>query len=216
MSVGTIWTVGGVAPSAPSGVPNGRGGLLGSGTNARLYTTSFSDAHSKVKEDAEKEKYENRLADALHLDRISRVFEYRDPFSSPPKVLELERTSWTGTEWALSETKPSESCYDNLESVCSILHSTRLIFSSFAEAQETIQAVRELPTAPFKVLDAPNLRDDFYCSVLAYSPTCHTLAVGLGSLLYGWSEGGGVKPLNPGNGNGSWYCPTIFEYDLTA
>jgi hypothetical protein len=34
------------------------------------------------------------------------------------------------------------------------------------------------------VLDAPNLRDDFYCSVLAYSSTCHTLAVGLGSCKF--------------------------------
>lgn len=53
--------------------------------------------------------------------------------------------------------------------------------------------------APFKVLDAPNLRDDFYCSVLAYSTTCHTLAVGLGPLLYAWSEMRGVHLLHGGN-----------------
>ncbi|KAH7626871.1 putative AMA1 protein [Sordaria sp. MPI-SDFR-AT-0083] len=48
------------------------------------------------------------------------------------------------------------------------------------------------------VLDAPNLRDDFYCSILSYSATSRTLAVGLGDLLYGWSESRGVRLLNAG------------------
>ena len=46
------------------------------------------------------------------------------------------------------------------------------------------------------MLDAPNLRDDFYCSILAYSATCRTLAMGLGNVLYGWSESSGVQHLN--------------------
>ncbi|KAL2112566.1 hypothetical protein VUR80DRAFT_7179 [Thermomyces stellatus] len=43
--------------------------------------------------------------------------------------------------------------------------------------------MRILPSAPFRVLDARNLRDDFYCSVLAYSQTCGILAMGLGNIL---------------------------------
>jgi meiosis-specific APC/C activator protein AMA1 len=61
------------------------------------------------------------------------------------------------------------------------------------------------------VLDAPGLRDDFYCSILAYSATCHTLAVGLGSLLYAWSEMQGVHLLNGGNSNGSWLTSLAFS-----
>ncbi len=38
------------------------------------------------------------------------------------------------------------------------------------------------------VLDAPALRDDYYCSLLSYSPTVHCLAVGLGPHVYLWSE----------------------------
>lgn len=49
-----------------------------------------------------------------------------------------------------------------------------------------------LPHIPFKVLDAPGLRDDFYCSVLAFSPICNTLAVGLGDTVYRWSEYAGA------------------------
>ncbi|KAK0316687.1 hypothetical protein LTR01_000437 [Friedmanniomyces endolithicus] len=47
---------------------------------------------------------------------------------------------------------------------------------------------KDIPIVPFRVLDAPALRDDYYCSLLAYSPTLHCLAVGLGSHVYLWSE----------------------------
>ena len=43
------------------------------------------------------------------------------------------------------------------------------------------------------VLDAPNLRDDYYCTVLAYCHTARTLAVGLGNRVYLWSETFGVR-----------------------
>jgi len=62
-----------------------------------------------------------------------------------------------------------------------------------------------------RVLDAPNLRDDFYCSVLAYSATCHTLAVGLGTLLYAWSEAQGVHLLNGGTTNGPHLTSLAFS-----
>ena len=43
------------------------------------------------------------------------------------------------------------------------------------------------------MLDAPSLRDDYYCTVLAYCRTSHILAVGLGNRVYLWSESGGVQ-----------------------
>ena len=45
------------------------------------------------------------------------------------------------------------------------------------------------------VLDAPQLRDDFYCSLLAYTPTIRTLAVGLSNGVYLWAERAGVQAL---------------------
>ncbi|KAK6528508.1 hypothetical protein TWF281_009749 [Arthrobotrys megalospora] len=47
------------------------------------------------------------------------------------------------------------------------------------------------------ILDAPGLRDDFYCTLLAYSPVSKVLAVALGSDIYGWTERGGAKPFKP-------------------
>ncbi len=62
-----------------------------------------------------------------------------------------------------------------------------------------------------RVLDAPNLRDDFYCSTLAYSPTCHTLAVGLGNFLYTWSEPAGVTFLNGTHEMSVWLTSLAFS-----
>jgi len=42
------------------------------------------------------------------------------------------------------------------------------------------------------VLDAPQLRDDYYCSLLAYSSDAQCLAVGLGNYVHLWSERKGV------------------------
>ncbi|KAG9185892.1 hypothetical protein G6011_07223 [Alternaria panax] len=43
------------------------------------------------------------------------------------------------------------------------------------------------------ILDAPNLRDDYYCTLLAYSYTSKCLAVGLGNFVHLWSERSGVN-----------------------
>ncbi|TVY34258.1 putative WD repeat-containing protein [Lachnellula subtilissima] len=190
VSVGTVWTVGGLAPFS-TGVPNGRGGLLGSGTNAPLYTTPFSNARPKAQE--EMEKHEGRLAEALEIDRSTRVLEFRDPTILPSRLGEHERnkafehegkTLWNGTEW---------------------------VITTVDQRPLITKEARTLPLAPFKVLDAPNLRDDFYCSVLAYSATCHTLAVGLGTLLYAWSEMQGVHLLHTGTQNGSHLTSLAFS-----
>ncbi|KAI1734563.1 WD40-repeat-containing domain protein [Xylaria scruposa] len=186
VSHGAVWSVGGTAPSGVA-VDGGRGRLLSSGTNARLYTTSFSNLRPKSEED--QEKHEDRLALALSLDRAQRVLNFNG-FSTFPRCkretrppLLSARTTWTGTEWA---------------------NDTR-------SAPKAPKEGRVLPNAPFKVLDAPGLRDDFYCSVMDYSRSCNTLAMGLGNLLYGWSERTGVSLLNAGVKDGSWLTSVAFS-----
>ncbi|KAI0401768.1 WD40-repeat-containing domain protein [Xylaria palmicola] len=187
VSHGAVWSVGGTAPGGVA-VDGGRGRLVSSGSNARLYTTAFSSVKSKSEED--QEKHEGRLALALKIDRIQRVLDF-DGFSTFPRCkkktrppLSPTRTTWTGVEWA-NDAHP--------------------IPKSSKE--------RVLPNAPFKVLDAPGLRDDFYCSVMDYSKSCDTLAVGLGNLLYGWSDATGVTLLNAGNKDGSWLTSVAFSSD---
>lgn len=55
------------------------------------------------------------------------------------------------------------------------------------------KAEKNIPTVAFRVLDAPNLKDDFYCSVLAYCNVSYTLAVALTHKVYLWTEEHGVR-----------------------
>jgi hypothetical protein len=52
------------------GVSTGRGGMLGSGTNAPLYTSTFLN---RADPEAELEAYERRLALALDVDQTNRI-----------------------------------------------------------------------------------------------------------------------------------------------
>ena len=65
-----------------------------------------------------------------------------------------------------------------------------------------------------RVLDAPNLRDDYYCSTLAYSASCQTLAVGLGNQLYTWSEGAGVRTVTGSLTDHVWLTSVSFSSPL--
>jgi len=51
---------------------------------------------------------------------------------------------------------------------------------------EPYQSQRKIMKAPFKVLDAPALQDDYYLNLVDWSEQ-NTLAVGLGSCVYLWS-----------------------------
>lgn len=58
--------------------------------------------------------------------------------------------------------------------------------SSLTTIDETFHSERKIASTPFKVLDAPNLQDDFYLNVVDWSSN-HNLAVGLGQALYIWN-----------------------------
>ncbi|KAM7194131.1 WD40-repeat-containing domain protein [Rhypophila sp. PSN 637] len=172
VSRGTIWTVGGLAPGGTA-INNGRGQLVRSRTNARLFRSNFRDLNPRQEEGTE--KHQDRLAAALGLDRAQRTLNTKIPSYIAAQHANLNQdipTQWNGAGWVKD--------------------------GSNSKSDKPVES-RTLPAAPFKVLDAPNLRDDFYCSILAYSPTCKMLAVGLGDFLYGWSESGGVKLLNASN-----------------
>jgi len=49
-----------------------------------------------------------------------------------------------------------------------------------------LKSVRKIPKAPFKVLDAPMLQDDFYLNLVDWSSN-NILAVGLNGAVYVWS-----------------------------
>ncbi|EEB08693.1 Cdc20/Fizzy family WD repeat protein [Schizosaccharomyces japonicus yFS275] len=66
--------------------------------------------------------------------------------------------------------------------------------------QNTLTPKKEKPVSllPSRILDAPGLRDDFYTTVLAWSPV-GDLAVGLAENVYLWNECAGPSLLSEGN-----------------
>ncbi|KAF2839684.1 WD40 repeat-like protein, partial [Patellaria atrata CBS 101060] len=157
VSVGAVWNVGGssIVSDSSIAVPDGRGGMIGSGTNAPLYKSAFLD---QIDPDSQGETFERRLALALDLDRTERILgsvlsKNAENHNDGNRLGDFyTNTTWKDNQW-----------------------------------------VKE---GSVSFLDAPSLRDDFYCSLLAYSHTVKCLAVGLGSHVYLWSEARGVNTPN--------------------
>ncbi|KAF1929238.1 WD40 repeat-like protein [Didymella exigua CBS 183.55] len=149
ISAGAVWNVGGssAVSDTVAAVSTGNGGMLGSGTIAPLYTSTFLN---RADPEAELEAYERRLALALGVDQTERVLCH----SPLPSIRPGSRQQNTPPH------KPH-------------------IWRDGAWARD--------------VLDAPQLRDDYYCTLLAHSHTAKCLAVGLGNFVHLWSERDGVK-----------------------
>ncbi|KAL8719166.1 MAG: hypothetical protein Q9181_008093 [Wetmoreana brouardii] len=175
-SVGALWNIGGGISQLTGpieGISDGRGGLIGSGTNAPLYTAKFSEKDAPEDDEG---AYENRLAVALNIDMARKVLDFSRP-QRGDKVASgskrkrghfVSRTQWKYGEWIRE--------------------------GDISPVRKSAKRESKLvPTIPFRVLDAPNLRDDYYCSVLAYCHTRRTLAVGLSNKVYLWSEAFGVQ-----------------------
>ncbi|KAL8827628.1 MAG: hypothetical protein Q9170_006940 [Blastenia crenularia] len=167
-SAGAVWNIGGGStyPTGPiQSISNGLGGLIGSGTNAPLYTAKFLE---KANPENDMNTYEARLAIALDIDRTQRILNF-----SHPQMRGRQGTS-------LVSNRP------NFE-----LSQAKLLQPAIRKAAK--KEPQSVPSIPFRVLDAPQLRDDYYCSVLAYCRTSRTLAVGLSHKVYLWSEAFGVQ-----------------------
>ncbi|KIW93517.1 uncharacterized protein Z519_06122 [Cladophialophora bantiana CBS 173.52] len=150
--------------------------MLGSHSTAPLHTATFLDHATR---DDKAVAHERRLALALDIDQAARILlqnptvEEKDVNAKP----EHSPFVWKNSVWA----RDAESWH--------------IAFKSGG----LLESDKAIPTVPFRVLDAPNLKDDYYCSILAYSRTCHSLAVALGQKVYLWTEQYGVRspPLPP-------------------
>lgn len=177
VSEGAIWTVGGaLVTEGVASTPNGRGGRVTSGTSAPHYTADFLRKASRSEEEL---KHGKRLALAMDIEQGAKMLEHSSPASSCPST----PLSSPGGCCASSSTSPSSP------------PSHRICRTGILERSSTptptrtrTKKVKPVPIIPFRVLDAPALRDDYYCSLLAYSPTLQCLAVGLGPHVYLWSE----------------------------
>jgi hypothetical protein len=98
VSAGAVWNVGG--PSAVSdtvaAVSTGRGSMLGTGTNAPLYTSTFL---SRADPEAELEAYERRLALALEVDQTDRILQHSSLAAAVRNPIHGDVTTNAGHIW---------------------------------------------------------------------------------------------------------------------
>lgn len=82
ISAGAVWNVGGSSAVSDTvvAVSTGRGGMMGTGTNAPLYTSTF---FNRADPEAELEAYERRLALAFEVDLTDRILQHSP---SPPAI----------------------------------------------------------------------------------------------------------------------------------
>lgn len=106
VSMGAMWSVGGVAPSTIA-VDDGQGHLVRRGTNARLFPTPFQE--SLISTSVEKEKHEGRIATALKIDQVRKILEFAENQQIPrgprchTRQTGFTQTSWNGYQWANKE-----------------------------------------------------------------------------------------------------------------
>ena len=112
VSTGAVWNVGGSSASTPSGpvtsISDGRGGFVGSGTNAPMYTSRFFENDSP---ELDRGRLERRLAAALDIDQVSRVLNHSqsperyssrvsNAIGSTSRSPNLQpRTTWENGQW---------------------------------------------------------------------------------------------------------------------
>ncbi|KAH8694836.1 WD40-repeat-containing domain protein [Ilyonectria robusta] len=193
VSRGAVWSVGGLLPG-PTRIDEIQRNTYHRGTNSRVFSTSFYAIKPGTQD--ELEKHEGRIATALDIDRVRKIFDFDQRLAFPrsfPSVQKYEakdktRTAWNGYQWV----------NQGWTSMSSMPTKNRII-----------------PAAPFRILDAPNLKDDFYCSPLAYSFVSQTLAICLGNILYAWTEEGGVNMIH-GAHSQTWLTSIAFSSEQGA
>ncbi|RPA86336.1 WD40 repeat-like protein [Ascobolus immersus RN42] len=138
---------------------------------------SLSNDLETIEEEAK--RHQGRVALALGIDRKAKVFSFgggdellmrrRSNGFGGGGLMDIWRTGWEPSRTVLPKGK-------------AVIKGTNH---------------RNVPHSPFRVLDAPGLRDDYYTSLLAYSPVSNSLAVGLAHDVYSWTEAKGAQPFKP-------------------
>lgn len=198
-----VWNVGGNANAniAPWDVLFMNAERLGHRMERPVSTPTFT---SRYLNDAlpaaiESQAYENRVALALDMDRSSRVL---GPSSSSLQVTHqttmraMERSGgdsrhtpgpilWHDCQWMQDGHVVRES--DRCSNYCAMADLCA------SEPGPLGRSDKFVPTSPYRTLEAPELRDDFYCTVIAHSSEANLLAVALGPRLWTWSEEEGIS-----------------------
>lgn len=116
ISSGAVWHVGGAATAQdrpPLPIPDGAGGLLGSGTTAPMYTARFPPQTTTTEQ---REQHEARVALALDIDPASRLLTTSRPWPlhesrpspSSPDFDRLSPLEWKDSAWKRADGNQGE------------------------------------------------------------------------------------------------------------
>lgn len=153
-----------------------------------ITTDSNADAPKKDEKSPLKQKLHRRyIADALGFHVAERVYHFS---ASDPNVSNSESTTLNSTSTS----------HTNVDPMLSILPPKKLIryltmqaFSNSLRSRSLVP-MNQRPTkrtkshVPYRVLDAPSLRNDFYSNLVSWSRISGNIVVGLGCAVYIWSD----------------------------
>lgn len=134
--------------------------------------------------------YRRYVADALGFQSTERVYQF-SPLEAAVAA-SLTKTNTIATKYSANHSR-----VDPLLSVlCPRLVLPYLASQAFSHSLRTRSlvpafqrpATRAKSYTPFRVLDAPSLRNDFYSNLVSWSPKTGNIAVGLGCAVYLWSD----------------------------
>lgn len=132
-------------------------------------------------------EHKNAIAEALSFKNECRVFNF-----SPSKSNGMSLGSSAGS---ISNPSPMFSVMSADDSLLTSISSIGTEISK-SPTNSPRKSKRIKSQIPFRVLDAPNLRNDFYTNLISWSKSTYKIAVGLGYNVYLRSEEDGVKLLN--------------------
>lgn len=175
--------------------------------NEGLVTPTGSSSHTNTSQDSSLQLYQEQrrhrgfIADSLGFQSPQRVLMFATP-----------NTSWDHSEDnTVSEqlAGAGSNHYLAVDPLLSALPPGRamvyLATSTFSKMNQSHSFVKEEKTKrpakrvksyiPYRVLDAPCLRNDFYSNLVSWSKTTDNVIVGLGCSVYMWSDCQGAIPV---------------------
>lgn len=138
----------------------------------KLFSSSGGKRKYNVCCDSSKEETVNQIyKDAV----ANELLPYSSPILSPLSKMERPNSVMDYSNYTISQQSP-----------LSKISASKLSLSTQKALQTPRQLARVISRTPYKVLDAPELQDDFYLNLVDWSST-NFLAVGLGCCVYLWN-----------------------------
>jgi cell division cycle 20, cofactor of APC complex len=92
--------------------------------------------------------------------------------------------------------------------------SLRVMYSQARQATVSKRSLRHIPQTPERILDAPNIVDDFYLNLVDWNSQ-NVLAVALGTAVYLWNAGtGDIEQLMETSSEGDYITSVSWVTDV--